>query len=424
MTTFMAEPMQPARDLLGRSSPYDAPMSDSGPLGDDPFEAIPLLAELMQLLSSQRPGWDSAKQVAASLATGGHGEPNVDPSVRIAFEELGRVAELHVAQTTGLDVSGHTGRPPIVLATTRATWAERTLDAYRPLLEAVTTSIGSTDSLSTMVDDDDDPMAAWLQQFLTAMAPAMATMSAGSMVGHLAARAFGSFDLPIPRATTGLDELLVCPHNIDAFGTDWSLPLDELRLWVCVHEMVFHAALAVPFVADPLRDLLRAHAAAFRPDPTAIEAQLGDLDLDLSSGDLSSLARLQDVLKPEMIFGAMQSSEQRALLPRLETIVAALVGYVDHTMDIIGHRLMPSYDRITEALRRRRVEATEADRFVERLLGLNLTQAQVQRGHDFAAGVVERAGADGLGRLFERADSLPTPSELAAPGLWLARIDL
>jgi uncharacterized protein (DUF2342 family) len=75
-------------------------------------------------------------------------------------------------------------------------------------------------------------------------------------------------------------------------------------------------------------------------------------------------------------------------------------------------------------LRRRRIEATEADRFVERLLGLNLTQVQVQRGHDFAAGVVERAGSAGLNRLFERAGALPTPSELDAPGLWLARIDL
>jgi uncharacterized protein (DUF2342 family) len=39
-------------------------------------------------------------------------------------------------------------------------------------------------------------------------------------------------------------------------------------------------------------------------------------------------------------------------------------------------------------------------------------------------GVVERAGVDGLNRLWERAEMEPTPNELVAPGLWLARIDL
>ena len=39
-------------------------------------------------------------------------------------------------------------------------------------------------------------------------------------------------------------------------------------------------------------------------------------------------------------------------------------------------------------------------------------------------GVVERAGEDGLSRLWTSERELPTPAELDAPGLWLARIDL
>jgi len=38
--------------------------------------------------------------------------------------------------------------------------------------------------------------------------------------------------------------------------------------------------------------------------------------------------------------------------------------------------------------------------------------------------VVERAGIEGLNRLWEEQSMLPTASELDAPGLWLARIDL
>ena len=45
-------------------------------------------------------------------------------------------------------------------------------------------------------------------------------------------------------------------------------------------------------------------------------------------------------------------------------------------------------------------------------------------GAAFCRGVVERAGTEGLNRLFTGAHMVPTPSELEAPGLWLARIDL
>jgi hypothetical protein len=38
-------------------------------------------------------------------------------------------------------------------------------------------------------------------------------------------------------------------------------------------------------------------------------------------------------------------------------------------------------------------------------------------------GVVERAGDLGLSQLLDRDGALPTPAELAAPGLWLARLE-
>ncbi len=104
--------------------------------------------------------------------------------------------------------------------------------------------------------------------------------------------------------------------------------------------------------------------------------------------------------------------------------MAVIVGYVDHVMDTTGGRLLSSYGMLTEALRRRRVEAAPSDRFVGRLFGLELTQAHYERGERFVEGIVERAGEDGLARLWQSERELPTPAELEAPGLWLARIDL
>ena len=119
-----------------------------------------------------------------------------------------------------------------------------------------------------------------------------------------------------------------------------------------------------------------------------------------------------------------RSPEQEALLPFLEALVAIIIGFVDFTMDQIGNNLISSYSMMTEALRRRRVETGEAERFVEKILGLNLTQEQVDRGKSFIDGIVERSGSEGLDRLWLNEENLPTPSEVDDPGLWLARLDL
>jgi len=93
-------------------------------------------------------------------------------------------------------------------------------------------------------------------------------------------------------------------------------------------------------------------------------------------------------------------------------------------MDKIGETLIGSYSMISEALHRRRVTADPTDRFLERMLGLELDQECYDRGRTFVDGVVERGGEAALARLWHSARELPTPNEIVAPGLWLARIDI
>jgi uncharacterized protein (DUF2342 family) len=75
-------------------------------------------------------------------------------------------------------------------------------------------------------------------------------------------------------------------------------------------------------------------------------------------------------------------------------------------------------------VRRRRVDSAPHDLFVQRLLGIHLDRALVARGRAFVAGVVERAGNGGLQPLLTDPSASPTPAEVDAPGLWLARIEL
>jgi putative hydrolase len=393
----------------------------------NPFEGFPLFGDLAKLFGQGGGGvpWDAARSLALAVATDNTSEANVDPLERIKLEQLARVAELHVANVTGLSTTV-TGRELSVVPVNRGLWAQRTLADYRPLLEKLAGSLGTADA-SLVADDpdlglggEDDQLAAMLGPMIQAMQPMMVAMTAGSMVGHMARRAFGQYDLPIPR--TPSDELLILVPNLDEFGRGWSLPADDLRLWICLHEIAHHTVLGVPHVRARLEALLGEYTTKFRNDPRALEEHLGELDL---TGGPDSMASLQRALgEPGALLGAIQSDEQRALLPRLEALVAVVVGVVDHVMDEVGGKLIPSYGMLTEALRRRRVETGEADRFVERLLGLELTQAVYDRGSAFVAGVIERAGAEGLARLWEGEAMLPSPPEVDAPGLWLARIDL
>jgi putative hydrolase len=400
-----------------------------GPAGN-PFEGLPFFGDLAKLLGQggQIP-WDAARSLAHAVATEGQSEPNVEPLERIKLEQLARVAELQVGNVTGLSTSVG-GRGLTVVPVNRALWASKTLDAFRPLLERLAASLGNRpgDDAPELPDlpsdpDDlppDDQVAAMVGPMLQAMQPTMVAMTAGSMVGHLARRSFGQYDLPIPRPQP--DELMIVVPNLKAFGQEWSLPDDDLQLWICLHEIAHHTVLGVPHVRARLDDLIGKFATGFRNDPNALEQHLGKLE---GGPEDDLLGQLQQVLgEPGALLGAIQSDEQRALLPQLESTVALVVGVVDHVMDQVGGKLIGSYGMLTEALRRRRVETSEADRFVERMLGLELTQKVYDRGSAFVDGVVERAGEEGLARLWENEKMLPSPPELDAPGLWLARIDL
>ncbi len=380
---------------------------------NDPFSQIPLFGDLFKMIQNQGSGltdWSSARQFAVSIASGGASEPNIDPVERIAYENLLRIAELQIANATGLTVS--TGGAPLAIeVVNRTTWATESLETYRPMFERLTTSL----TANPPPIDPSDPSAAFLAPLMAMMGPMMLTMTAGSMVGHLARRSLGTYDLPIPRDR---DRLIVVGSNVEGFRADWSIEPDDMRMWVCLNEVAHHAVLRIPHVRERLLELLGDHASGFNPDPTALESKFGDVDL--AGGDLSGLQEMFG--DPEVILGAVQSDIQRAILPQISALVAVIEGYVDYVMDKVGGGLIGSYSMLSEALRRRRVEADQADRFVEQLLGLELSQEQYERGTQFIDGIVERDGEDRLSQLWESVDNLPTPAEIEAPGLWLARI--
>ena len=396
-------------------------MADDNDPGEpiDPFAGLPLFGDLSRALSGQGPlNWDAARQFAVLAANGGGllagtgatTSANVDPSVRIKYAELASIARPHVTDVMGIDA-------PFVepSVATPEQWAQQTLEAYRPLFTDLATSLGATDDLPAEMASD--PMAQMMAGLGKMMAPAMMGMSVGSMVGNLARRAFGVYDLPIPRATPAL---VLVPTNIDTFAADWEIAIDEMRLWVLAHELAGLTLFSVDHIADHLRSLVQRHVGAFRPDPSAMTDKLTSMDIDQSD----PMAAMQQAFgDPEVLLGAIRSPEQQALEPQLDAAVAVTIGAIDWVVDAVSVRVIGGNAlQIAEAVRRRRAETSPDDIFVERLLGIRLGAEQTARGKAFAQGVVDRAGENGLAPLFSDPAAMPTPNEIEAPGLWLARV--
>ncbi|MFM7508113.1 MAG: zinc-dependent metalloprotease [Actinomycetota bacterium] len=422
--------------------PEDEPGEDAEPTGaDNPF-GIPggslgdmndlgvFLQGLTQMLTGSGSGgsWDAAAQLAGSIASRGAAEPNVDPADRIAVEQLARVAELQIA-----DATGRSGDVPISLVPlNRAQWAKGFLTDEQDLLERIAGSLGQAlqAQLGSVDTDDLDPAAAQfgmspdalIRQVMAMMGPMLLGMMAGSTAGHLAARALSHYELPIPRPVDR--PLSMVLSNVDEFADEWSLPSESIRLWVCLSDVAHHQVLTIPHVRDHLTGLLREYSEGFVHDPEVLDERLRALGLDdvLSSGEPDLAAVQQLAGDPDLLLGAMQSAGQREVMSRIQTVVATIEGYVDVILDTVGARLLPDYQQVTEALRRRRVEFGPEARFVERIFGLELSQSTFDRGAAFIEGLVERSGTAVFDVLWSDPTAMPTAAELDAPGLWLARV--
>ena len=409
--------------------------------GGNPFEGGPfgdIMRNLARFFTGQGPlNWEIARQMAQWAAAGGTPEANPDPVSRVRLEELMRVAEMHVSEATGLDVG--TAGVLTISAVTRSEWALRTLDDWKPLLEKLAARMtpdtpgGAGGSGPWFGGDEiegagegagggasggagDDPMARLFSGLPQVLGPFLFGLQSGSMVGQLAGRAMGQYDLPMPRPARS--ELMLVPETIDGFASDWSLAPDDVRMWICLREATNHAVLGRTHVRAKLDELIGAYVDAFSPTSQTLEDRLAGLDLNDMAGLQAAFG------DPATLLEEMQNDAQRQIQVPLRALLATVVGYVDHVMDSVGRRLISSYGPLTEALRRHRLEENAGARVLGQLFGVTLDAASYEQGQSFVRGVLERAGESGLAPLWRSERELPTPAELAAPGLWLARLEI
>jgi putative hydrolase len=392
-----------------------------GPGPQNPFGFD--MQELMRMLQSPGPvNMEVARTTAEATANADPetGEPApegvIDAAAAGAFDDVVRAAQLAVAEATSISAALSVSARGV----DRQTWARTTLTGLEPVLAALATALGRGQQPVHPTDPAAMSPDAFFGMLMQQLIPLLLGGWAGSMIGLLSHHALGQYDLPLP--LSGDPEMLFVVHNVDAFAQEWSLPVDELRYALSLREVVHSAQRSVPWVRERLVRDASSYVSAYEVQGDALQEHFRDLDLS----DPASMANLEQLSDPQILLGAMQSEAQKPLLESLQRFASVLEGYADIVVSSLGDRMVASHVRIDEAVRRHRLERGDAATFVDGLLGLQLDRDHYEAGLAFCRGVVERSDGrlDQLNRLWTSEHMIPTQSELTAPGLWLARIDL
>ena len=388
------------------------PRGFGGGSSEDPeaFRDAPLFRELQRVMASSTGpvNWELARQVgvASAVEAGEDAEPT--EADHHAFEEAVRVAELHVARFTGLEPPVDVARVRVVR---RAEWVNASAESLRTILEPAAQRL--TGAMERAAREQMPPEMQAMAGFMGQLSPLLMGTQVGQVLGFLAQRVLGQYDVAVPRGGPG--SLLFVAPNVAAFEKDWSLDATDFRTSVALHEVTHRFEFARSWAGDRFRELVDDFWSTLRIDLEGMQAKLSTLD----ASNPEALQSLMD--SDEGLFGAELDDEQRLKLARVQAFMSASEGYGDHVMHALGRELLPSYSRIDEAMRRYR-EGESGDPVFERLLGIEMKREQYRQGREFCDTVVELTDEATLARMWDSADALPSLPEIDEPTLWLSRM--
>ncbi|MFN2556977.1 MAG: zinc-dependent metalloprotease [Nitriliruptorales bacterium] len=359
--------------------------------------------------------WELARQVALQLAAEGD-RPTTPDGVRTA-EEARRLAE-HWLDEGGLPAPAEAGA---LVVASRQTWVNAALDGLRPLVEPVaaasvrelgellTGQLGQLDAAPA----DIGPLRALLEP----MGGVLMGLQAGQVIGQLARRMLGQFDLGIPTAarTSSYHISVNVEEAFAGYGLDPTEVAIALALHEDAHRRQYHA---MPWLSGHLHSLMRAFAEGMRIDADEVLEASREIMAGVDPNDPDSLRAAMERagqirLEP--------TSEQRRVLQRIQGLVCLLQAWARREVRAAAAPRLPNLERIEEVLRRRRAEQGPGERLLATLLGLDLKPDDESLGDRFVAAVYESRGPEGLRRSFAHPENLPDAEELANPSRWLAR---
>jgi coenzyme F420 biosynthesis associated uncharacterized protein len=335
--------------------------------------------------------WRLAGRVAEAVAGGdGAGAPlaggaDLEAMSARALERVCEYARLTPAEP-----------PPPAESVGRAEWSKANLATMRGTLDPLLERLGSGP--------------------LQSAGGMLIGVEAGGIVGFMGRSVLGQYELALLDPERPPRLLLVAPNLREAART-FEADEAELLEWVVFHEITHAVQFSgVPWLREHVAGLLRELLASVKVevDPTAL----------LRLPKAQDLRALWDAVREGGLVHAVAGAERKALIDRLQAVMALIEGHAEHVMDAAGAAVLPSLPKLREALERRRREKPPLVKLLERLLGLDLKMRQYVVGKRFCDAVVRDWGVEGLNRAWSAPELMPSPEELDDPAAWVRRTQL
>jgi len=395
------DPQNALRWSLQMDDPFDLP--------PDVLRRVPLFAELAKVLSwSGGPvNWDLARQVAVSSAAGEDARQRVDDADARAFTDHVRVAEMWLAETTGISVPGALVPVRAIMA---VDWAEQAATSFAELIDPVAAKASGAigEQLAGLAGDESDP----IRQALGRLGPMMMGIQAGTVLGQLAREVLGTHEIALP-----VDEeavTLIAPA-IDRFATEHGIDRQSVRQWVALQA----AARRMTLEGNPW---VRAHFFALYHNFVAtLDVTLADGIQKLQQMDLSDPSKLQEAIGEGGLFSTESSPQTAQAAARIARFLSVIEAHATVAVETTGARLGAEALTLAEAFSRRAAEAGAGMRALEGFIGLE-ADADRPRALAFVRAVLAYGDWPLLGRIWEDAESFPSETELADPQTWIERM--
>jgi putative hydrolase len=249
-------------------------------------------------------------------------------------------------------------------------------------------------------------MEQMLRPMLRSSGASMFGLQLGQGLGQLSTEVVGATDIGLPLSEPGHVALL--PTNVAAFGAGLEQSIGDVTLYLalreCARQRLFAAA---GWLREQMLALVEEYARGITIDTSALEEAVGQIDP-------SNLSELSSTLEGNL-FAPQQTPEQKAVLQRLETMLALVEGWVDEVVGQATAQRMPAAAALAETVRRARATGGPAEATFATLVGLELRPRRMRDAANLWAALRDARGTDGRDAVWSHPDLVPTSADLDDP---------
>lgn len=316
------------------------------------------------------------------------------------FARLVKEVEPEIAAFTHLELVKPLGYPVVF---DRAEWIVTAIETIKPLVEPVFSSLIS--AVSGRRSGAKTPRR---------LVQATASVQIGTILGYLAKRVLGQYDLPLAGGEVAEDvKLYFIYPNILSIEERFGLDRREFHLWLALHEATHSYEFeGNPWLRSYLSRLIREHT-------DFMEDKLKETVDRLEAGKASS--SLAGILFTGS-FRELMSVETNQTLGRIQAFMSVVEGYSDFVMHDLSQKIIPHSSEITGLFERNKRYKTWAERLLERFMGLDIKLQQYQLGKEFVAAAADHGGIELANAVWAGPENLPTLAEIKSPELWIKRV--